>query len=127
MNNKEIVKALRRGLFSNKLLQIAADKIEEYESKINRLQAENERLKERLKESLIENAELLKCKFSADDVAQNIIRAKAEAYKEFTDNIEKAFSKTERQMPNSEVIKQTVQICRNAIQIALKELRGEDK
>lgn len=52
------------------------------------LKAEVERLKEELKESLIENAELLKCKFSADDVAQNIIRAKAEAYKECLEKIE---------------------------------------
>ena len=33
MQSKEIVKALRRGLFSNELLQIAADKIEELENK----------------------------------------------------------------------------------------------
>ena len=44
MSSKEIVKALRRGLFSNTLLQIAANKIEELESEINHQQAEIERL-----------------------------------------------------------------------------------
>lgn len=38
MTSKEIVKALRRGLFSNTLLQMAADKIEELENKIVELQ-----------------------------------------------------------------------------------------
>lgn len=38
MSSKEIVKALRRGLFSNTLLQMAADKIEELESKLTDLQ-----------------------------------------------------------------------------------------
>ena len=38
MSSKEIVKALRRGLFSNTLLQMAADKIEELESKLAELQ-----------------------------------------------------------------------------------------
>lgn len=33
MTSKEIVKALRRGLFSNTLLQMAADEIEKLESK----------------------------------------------------------------------------------------------
>lgn len=37
MLSKEIVKALRRGLFSNTLLQMAADKIEELENKIDEL------------------------------------------------------------------------------------------
>ena len=50
---------------------------------INRQQVEIERLKNELLESNIEIAELYKCKFSADDVAQNIIRAKSEAIKEF--------------------------------------------
>ena len=87
---------------------------------INRLQAENERLKdiliklrelhdrakgiivtqngeiERLKDELLESnieiAELYKCKFSADDVAQNIIRAKAEARKEFAERIKAEYS-----------------------------------
>ena len=34
MSSKEIIKALRRGLFSNALLQMAADKIEELENKL---------------------------------------------------------------------------------------------
>ena len=38
MSSKEIVKALRRGLFSNTLLQMAADKIEELENKLAELQ-----------------------------------------------------------------------------------------
>ena len=38
MSSKEIVKALRRGLFSNILLQMAADKIEELENKLAKLQ-----------------------------------------------------------------------------------------
>lgn len=38
MSSKEIVKALRRGLFSNTLLQMAADKIEELENKLIELQ-----------------------------------------------------------------------------------------
>jgi hypothetical protein len=37
MSSEEIVKALRRGLFSNTLLQMAADKIEELENKVERL------------------------------------------------------------------------------------------
>ena len=53
-------------------------------------------------------------------------KAKAEAYKEFANNLEKAFQKTESQMPNNEVIKQTVQVCRNAIRLALNELVGDD-
>ena len=39
MPTEEIVKALRRGLFSNQLLQMAADKIEELEAKVAKLQA----------------------------------------------------------------------------------------
>lgn len=42
MNSKEIVKALRRGLFSNLLLELAANKIEELENKL----AEYEELEE---------------------------------------------------------------------------------
>ena len=38
MSSKEIVKALRRGMFSDTLLQIAADKIEELENKLTELQ-----------------------------------------------------------------------------------------
>ena len=38
MSSKEIIKALRRGLFSNTLLQMAADKIEELENKLVELQ-----------------------------------------------------------------------------------------
>jgi hypothetical protein len=38
MSSKEIVKALRRGLFSNTLLQMAAEKIEELENKLAELQ-----------------------------------------------------------------------------------------
>lgn len=78
---------------------------------INRLQAENERLR----------TQLYLEKYT--DVAKKNI--KAEAYKEFAGNLEKAFQKTENQMPNSEVIKQTVQICRNAIKIVSRELVGE--
>ena len=47
------------------------------------LRKEVERLKEELLESNIEIAELYKCKFSAEDVAQNIIRAR----KEFAEKI----------------------------------------
>lgn len=49
-------------------------------------------------------------------------KIKTEAYKEFGNKLEKAFSKTENQIPNSEVVKQTVQICRNAIRIVTNEL-----
>ena len=79
--------------------------------KCDDVQAENERLKEEI--------ELLHSDYTYKLVKK---KAKAEAYKEFATNIEKAFSKTEIQMPNNEVIKQTVQICRNSIQMALKEL-----
>ena len=61
-----------------------------------------------------------------EELAKYLDKIKAEAYKEFGENLEKAFSKTECQMPNSEVIKQTVQICRNTIRLVLKELVGED-
>lgn len=37
MNSKEIVKALRRGLFSNLLLELAANKIEELENKLTKV------------------------------------------------------------------------------------------
>lgn len=36
MNSKEIVKSLRRGLFSNLLLELAANKIEELENKLTK-------------------------------------------------------------------------------------------
>ena len=54
---------------------------------INRLQSENERLNGELLESNIEIAELYKCKFSADDVADNIVRAKAKSVKEFSEKV----------------------------------------
>ncbi len=38
MTSKEIVKALRRGLFSHLLLELAANKIEELENKLAELQ-----------------------------------------------------------------------------------------
>ena len=57
------------------------DKLEKYD----RQQAEIEKLKDDLLESNIEIAELYKCKFSAEDVAQNIVIAKTEAYKEFVE------------------------------------------
>lgn len=44
MDSKEIVKLLRRYMFSDTLMQMAADKIEEFESEINRQKAEIERL-----------------------------------------------------------------------------------
>lgn len=71
-----------------------------------------------------------RCAILTEDLAgydKLIAEIKAEAYKEFADDIEKAFSKTESQMPNSEVIKQTVQICRNAIRLVLNELVGDEK
>ena len=96
----------------------------------DRLKAEVERLKNAYKQCAWERD------IFAEDMTQEIKKdcsylmldiktIKAEAYKEFADNIERAFSKTESQMPNSEVIKQTVQICRNAIRIALNELVGD--
>lgn len=45
MSSEEIVKLLRRCMFSDTLLQIAADKIEELESETNRQKTEIERLK----------------------------------------------------------------------------------
>ena len=45
MSSKEIVKLLRRCMFSDTLLKMAADKIEELESEITRQQGEIERLK----------------------------------------------------------------------------------
>lgn len=44
MLSEHIVKMLRRGLFSDTLLHIAADKIEELESEINRQKTEIEDL-----------------------------------------------------------------------------------
>lgn len=44
---------------------------------------------------------------------------------EVADNIERAFSKTESQIPNIEVVEKTVQICRNAIRKVLNELVGD--
>ena len=44
MSSREIVKLLRRGMFSNILLQMAADKIEELENKVAELQ--NQKAKE---------------------------------------------------------------------------------
>ena len=100
---------------------------------INHLQAENERLNREIdlvaKNSI--SAKYPNCVFcskgviltkSLEDYDELIGDISAEGIKKFADNIEKAFLKTERQMPNSEDIKLTVQICRNAIQIALKEL-----
>lgn len=72
---------------------------------INRLEAENERLKTE-KDNLIKT-------YSKCQVA-NI--------KEFAGRLEEAFSKAESQIPNSEIIKQTVQVCRNAIGLVLKEM-----
>lgn len=46
MTIKEIVSALRRGLFSNTLLSLAADMIEKLENENNRQKAEIERFKE---------------------------------------------------------------------------------
>ena len=63
---------------------------------------------------------------SFTDIGKLYSEIKAEAYKEFADDIEKAFSKTESQMPNSKVIKQTVQIRRNAIRLALNELTRDN-
>ena len=51
--------------------------------------AEIEGLEEDLMESNIEIAELYKCKFSAEDVAYNITRARAEAIKAFAERVEK--------------------------------------
>jgi predicted nuclease with TOPRIM domain len=52
-------------------------------------------------------------------------KTRTSTYKEIADKLELAFSKTESQMPNNEVVKQTVQICRNAIRLVLNELVGE--
>ena len=79
------------------------------------LQAENERLQNCIDEQDIEISRLYK----------RIDETKAEAHKEFAGNLEKAFQKTESQMPNNKIVEQTVQICRNAIRIALKELVGD--
>ena len=99
----------------------------------DRLQAENERLKsdlkeigedyERLDNAVTNGAEV--CHNCHLKYAEKIKQAKAEAYKEFADNIDKIFSKIERRVPDSKIIEQTVQICRKTIQIALKELVGE--
>ena len=73
MSSKEIVKLLRRCMFSDTLLKMAADKIEELESEITRQQTEIERLEKVLngRDQLV-NA-LNKC----------YNQAKSEAIKEF--------------------------------------------
>lgn len=71
---------------------------------------------ERLQSHIQEGIDLAK------QIPEMVALAKAEAYKEVADNIERAFSKTESQIPNDAVVKKTVQICRNAIRKVLNEL-----
>ena len=100
MESKEIVKALRRGLFSNKLLQMAADTIETLESEINRLNARIEALDmdckqlhndcviERMNYDHIKNLweeekeKVANAKQKVIDACKMLKTAKAEAYKE---------------------------------------------
>ena len=57
---------------------------------------------------------------------ENENKIKTEAVKEFAEKVEKEFSKIESQMPNSRTIQKTFQIYRNAVQIVLKELVGDN-
>lgn len=86
MSSKEIIKALRRGLFSNELLQISADTIEKFESEISRLQTKNAELQTKLTE--VEQKEkqvLVMLRELKQDILNDIITAKVEAYKEFAE------------------------------------------
>lgn len=114
----------------NVLEQYALDLINRYEAENESLKAEVERLKNAYKQCAWERdifAEDMKEEIKKDCsyLMLDIKTIKAEAYKEFGNKLERAFSKSESQMPNSEVVKQTVQICRNAIRIVINELVGD--
>ena len=71
------------------------------------------------------NAEVEKLKAENKLLSRYEDYIKAEAYKEFADNIERAFSKVESQIsqiPNVKLVEKTIQICRNVIRIVLNEL-----
>lgn len=80
---------------------------------------EIECLKDELLESNIEIAELYKCKFSAEDVAQNIIRAKAEAVKEFTERLKEHY-------PHSPTVCNTIDRVAEEMKGRLEDDRPED-
>ena len=94
MSSKEIVKLLRRCMFSDTLLKMAADKIEELESEITRQQGEIERLKKteieiddfcrRLCRMRMLNGNAIA---SYEDLQNYIQEEKSEAIKEFAEKL----------------------------------------
>ena len=94
MSSKEIVKLLRRCMFSDTLLKMAADKIEELESEITRQQGEIERLKKteieiddfcrRLCRMRMLNGNAIA---SYEDLQNYIQEEKSEAVKEFAEKL----------------------------------------
>ena len=88
---------------------------------INRQQETIERLKEELLDSNIEIAELYKCKFSADDVAYNIIRTRAETIKELEAKIHEKLHEAEMR-GNFEPV-----VTREMFDSVVKEMEGEGR
>lgn len=80
MTIKEIISALRRGMFSDTLLQLAADTIEKLESENNRQKAEFERLQNNY-------ANMAKhCLILIQENTNNVIKEFAEKIKEIDGN-----------------------------------------
>ena len=52
--------------------------------------------------------------------------AKSEAYQEFANKMNSIFAEIENKLPKNKIVKQTLQVYKNIIQIAKKELVGED-
>ena len=107
MSSKEIVKLLRRCMFSDTLLKMAADKIEELESEINRKQSEIERLKEQIAE-----------------VNKTI---KSEAVKEFFDRLKEVSSEMVMMCDNGTPISISYSISSKKLDSILKEMVGEEE
>ena len=99
MSSREIVKLLRRCMFSDTLLKMAADKIEELESEITRQQGEIERLKKteieiddfcrRLCRMRMLNGNVIA---SYEDLQNYIQEEKSEAVREFVDRLKEKIS-----------------------------------
>lgn len=84
MSIKEIIKALRRGLFSNTLLQLAADTIEKLESENNSFKAEVERLEYTILE---EQSECDRLSLHVSNLLYELENTKAEAIKKYREKV----------------------------------------
>ena len=89
---------------------------------INRQKAEIEGLQKLVSLSIDTQNDLSDRLLQTED---NLKTAKAEAIKEFTERVDSMFAKIENELPKNKIVKATIQVYKDMLQIVKKEMVGE--